>query len=273
VPYAEELDPSDSVLSFYVTDLQRRREAAGITQRDFAKTALMAPSLLNKIEAAQRMPTKELSALADEEFGTGDHFRRLRPLVIEYAYPKWFRPYVELEAAAAIIRSFEVQIVPGLLQTEEYAREVLSAGRTNSDEIEELCTGRMGRQAILDRPKPPELWVVVDEAAIHRRPGRGDTMTGQLQRLLDVSDIPNLVIQVIPFEAGGHAGVGGPFTALAMGEGPNVVYIEGFLQGQILAEPDHVRTAERVYDLLMADALSISRSVDLIAHSLKELSP
>ncbi|WP_329457332.1 helix-turn-helix domain-containing protein [Streptomyces sp. NBC_01497] len=273
MPYAEDLDPSDSVLSFYVTDLRRRREAAGITQRDFARTALMAPSLLNKIEAAQRLPTKELSALADEKFGTGDHFRRLWPLVIKYAYPKWFRPYVELEAAATIIRSFEVQTVPGLLQTEEYGREVLAAGRTNRDEIEELLNGRMGRQAILDRPKPPELWIVIDETVILRRPGCVDNMAGQLQRLLDVSGIPNIVIQVLPFDVGGHAGVDGPFTTLTMDEGPNVVYVDGFLKGQILAEPDDVRTAERAYDLLTAEALSISRSVDLIAKALKELTP
>ncbi|MGQ4514365.1 Scr1 family TA system antitoxin-like transcriptional regulator [Streptomyces sp. DW26H14] len=273
MPYAEELDPSGSVLSFYVTDLRRRREEAGISQRDFAKLALMAPSLLNKIEAAKRLPTKELSALADEKFGTGDHFRRLWPLVIKYAYPKWFRPYVELEASAAIIRSFEVQRVPGLLQTEDYGREVLAAGRTNNDEIEELLSARMGRQAILERTKPPELWIVLDETAIRRRPGSVDTMAGQLRRLLDISAVPNIVIQVMPYAVGGHAGVDGPFTTLTMDEGPNVVYVDGFLQGQILAEPDHVRTAERVYDLLTADALSIGRSADLIADALKELTP
>lgn len=123
--YADDLDPSDSVLSFYATDLRRRREAAGMSQRALAKAALMAPSLLNKIEAAKRLPTRELSALADETFGTIDHFTRLWPLVIRYAYPKWFRPFVDLEAAAAAIRSFEAQVVPGLLQTEDYTRAIL----------------------------------------------------------------------------------------------------------------------------------------------------
>ncbi|MDX3854439.1 helix-turn-helix transcriptional regulator [Streptomyces sp. AK02-01A] len=271
--YADELDPADSVLSFYATDLRRLREKAGMSQRALAAEALMAPSLLNKIEAAKRLPTKELSALADRTFGTDGHFTRLWPLVIKYAYPKWFRPFVELEEAASEIRSFEVQVMPGLLQTEGYAREVLAARRPNPDVVEEHVIARLERQRILMRDSPPELWIVLDENVLRRRMGSVDTMRGQLEHLLTAAQTYNTVLQIIPYDAGGHAGVGGPFSALTLDEGPDVVYVDGFLQGQILAEPEDVKAATRAYDLLAAAALSPNRSIDMIADSLKELRP
>ncbi|MFF2523884.1 helix-turn-helix domain-containing protein [Streptomyces liangshanensis] len=271
--YAEELNPTESVLAFYATELRRRREAAGMSQRALAKEALMAPSLLNKVEAAKRLPTMALSEVADGLFAPDGFFTRLWPLVIKYAYPTWFRPFVELEAAATEIRSFEVQVVPGLLQTADYARAVLSARRPNPEAVEEQVAARLDRQRILDRSQPPELWMVLDENVLRRRMGRVDTMLGQLERLLVAAETPNIVLQVIPYDAGCHAGVSGPFAALTLDEGPDVVYVDGFLQGQILAESDNVKAAKRAYDLLMTAALSPSRSIDLVADALKELRP
>ncbi|MFE5737766.1 helix-turn-helix domain-containing protein [Streptomyces celluloflavus] len=271
--YADELDPSASVLSFYATDLRRRRELAGISQRDLAKRAHMAPSLLNKIEATKRLPTKDLSELCDEIFGTGDHFQRLWPLVIKYAYPSWFRPFVDLEEAAAIIRSFQVQVVPGLLQTEDYARAVFSARRLEADRVEEQVTARMERQHILTRKTPPELWVVLDEHVLRRRTGSPETMRAQLEHLISAAEIPSNVFQVVPYDVGAHAGNEGPFAALTLNEGRDVVYADGFLQGQIFADPADVKAAVRAYDLLTAVALSPSRSIDLIADVMKDLSP
>ncbi|MCA1219758.1 helix-turn-helix domain-containing protein [Streptomyces sp. 8L] len=271
MPYAEELDPSDSVLSFYVTDLRRRREDAGISQRDFAKMALMSPSLLNKIEAAKRLPTKELSALADEKFGTGEYFTRLWHLVIKYAHPKWFRPYTELEEAAVRIRSFQVQVMPGLLQTEDYARAVLGTRRDSRERIEEMVSGRIERQHILKRPNPPEMWVVLDESVLHRRTGDIDTMRGQFEHVIHMAESTDLVLQVIPYDVGMHAGCEGSFASLTLDQGPNVVYVDGFLEGQLLGEREHIKTAERVYDLLAVDALSMGRSMDLIKRALTGL--
>ncbi|MET9482159.1 helix-turn-helix transcriptional regulator [Streptomyces sp. NPDC006638] len=269
--YAEELDPSESVLAFYATELRRRREAAGMSQRALAKEALMAPSLLNKVEAARRLPTKPLSVVADKMLLADEFFTRLWPVVIKHAYPAWFRPYVDLEAAATVIRSFQAQVVPGLLQTADYARAVLSARRPDPDSVEEMVTARLARQDILARDTPPELWIVLDENVLRRRMGRVDTMRGQLDRLLTAAETPSIVLQVIPFDAGAHAGVGGPFAALTLDEGPDVVYVDGFLQGQILAEPESVKAARRAYDLLMGAALSPNRSIDLIADVLKDL--
>ncbi|MET7298699.1 Scr1 family TA system antitoxin-like transcriptional regulator [Embleya sp. NPDC005575] len=268
---ATELDPSASVLTFYATEFRRERERIRMTQREMAKRAWMAPSLLNKIESAKRLPTEDLSKLADELFGTGDRFQRLWPLVIRYAYPAWFRPFVELEEAASIIRSFEVQVVPGLLQTERYARAVLAAGRLDLKDLDEQVSARLQRQRVFERADPPELRVVLDENVLRRTWGGRDVTRAQLERVIELAEQPRFVIQVIPYESGSHAGVGGPFAALTLDEGPDVVYVDGFLQGQIMAEPADVKAAHRTYDLLTAEALSTTRSIDLIASALKEL--
>lgn len=269
--YADELDPAESVLSFYATDLRRHRESSGLAQRELAKRAHMAPSLLNKIEAGKRLPTRELSELCDETFGTADHFQRLWPLVIKYAYPAWFRPFVELEEAATVVRTFQVQVVPGLLQTEDYARAVLSAWRPNADRVEELVAARMARQGILARENPPELWIVLDENVLRRRMGSPETMRAQLEHLLNAAETPSNVLQVVPYDAGEHAGLDGPFSALTLDEGPQVVYVDGFLEGQILAGPENVKEAMRAYDLLRAVAVSPKGSIDMIARTVKDL--
>ncbi|MBL6276412.1 helix-turn-helix domain-containing protein [Micromonospora fiedleri] len=144
--------------------------------------------------------------------------------------PSWFQSYLGLEAAAALIRSYEVQFVPGLLQTREYARAVvlLGHGRAGLDEIERRVDLRMRRQELLRRPRPPRLWAVVDEAALRRPIGGPTVMRGQLQALLEATRTPNVRLQVIPFAAGGHAAAGGAFTILRFGDQdlPDIVYIE-----------------------------------------------
>lgn len=270
--YADDLDPESSVLAFYATDLRREREAAELSQRDLAKLASVSPSLLNKIEAAKRLPTKEFSAICDERFGTGDHFQRLWKLVIKYAYPTWFRPYVELERSASAIRSFEVQLIPGLLQTPDYARAVLTASRLDRDTVEERLAARLERQSLLAREPAPELWFVLDENVLHRNIGGLEVMRAQLERLLVAAETPSTVALVVPYSAGGYSGVGGPFSVLTLDEGPDVVSVAGFYQGQLLATPDAVKAALRSYDLLTAVALSPQASMDLIAATAKELS-
>lgn len=263
----EEQRQTDSMLKFFGEELQRLRGSR--SQQDLANACYCTRTLVNKIENAKRVPSKNFALHADEFLETGGHFARLWPLVIEYAYPSWFRPYVDLEKAASVIRAFETMVVPGLLQTRDYARTILAAGRGTN--VEGLLDARIQRQAILDRETPPELWVVLDENVLRRRVGSATVMREQLQRLLDVAEQPNIVIQVVPFSAGAHAGNGGPFHSLAFTEGSPVVYVDGFLKGQLLADPAEVRAADRAYDLLMGSALDVHKSADLIAHAMKEV--
>ncbi|CAM5243819.1 MULTISPECIES: helix-turn-helix domain-containing protein [Streptomyces] len=267
---AEKLDPSSSVLAFAACELRRAREEAGMTQRALAKSVFVTPSLLAKLEAAQRVPSGEFAARADEVLNTGGLFGRLWPLIMKYAYPSWFRPYVELEAQAQIIRSFELRVIPGLLQTEDYARAALEAGRLSN--VDDLLAARLTRQDILTRENPPELWIILDENVLRRPAGVPRVMHDQLARVIEASETPTTVVQVVPYSAGPHAGVGS-FHVLTLEEGPEVVFADGFAQGQLLPDPEHVRAALRAYDLLRAQALSPAASIDLLATTMKELQP
>lgn len=144
--------------------------------------------------------------------------------------PHWFEAYLGLEQAAGVIRTYEVQFVPGLLQTAAYARAVITLGHHHctESELERRVDLRMRRQDILRRPHPPHVWVVIDEAALRRPIGGAAVMFAQLQHLIDLSELPHVTIQLMPFNAAGHAAAGGPITLLRMPEPeiPDVVYLE-----------------------------------------------
>ncbi|MYS23912.1 Helix-turn-helix domain-containing protein [Streptomyces sp. DvalAA-14] len=267
-------DPAMSPLRHFGKEVRIERERLGISRADLGKAAHCGYSLVAKIEQGERLPALDFAEACDRVFPTaGGRFVRLWPLIIKYAYPSWFRPFVELEAVAMGIRSFQVQVVPGLLQTEAYARAVLGAVRRSAESVEHMVAARLQRQRILARDKPPELWVVLDENVLRRQLGSRAVFAEQLERLLEEGDIPSTVIQVVPFSVGVHAGLEGPFAALTMDEGPDVVYMDGFSRGHILADPADVKAALRVYDLLTAMALSPGASRDLIHSTLKDLSP
>jgi hypothetical protein len=144
--------------------------------------------------------------------------------------PDWFEAYVGLEEAALGIRTYEIQFIPGLLQTEDYARAVTLLGHPAAPaaDIDRRVSLRMARQAVLTRRTPSYLWAVIDEAALRRPAGRPGVMRRQLKHLLEAAERPNVTVQVIPFQAGGHAAAGGPFSILRFAERdqPDVVYLE-----------------------------------------------
>ncbi|MDO0912304.1 helix-turn-helix transcriptional regulator [Streptomyces sp. DT2A-34] len=270
----QDLKEKDSMLAFFGSEVQRLRGKKGASQDALAKATHCTRTLVNKIENAVRVPSKDFAKYADEFLDADDHLSRLWPLVILYAYPSWFRPFVELEKQAAVIRTLEPTVVPGLLQTRGYARATLAVGRTN--DIDTLLDARMERQAILERGNPPELWALMDEAVLRRTVGGDRVMREQLQHLLNLSERPSIVIQVVPFGTGARAAAAGAFHTLTFEEGIKgaptlpVVHVDGFPRGQLLADPADFKAAERAYDLLMSDALSVRASIDLIADVMKE---
>jgi transcriptional regulator with XRE-family HTH domain len=144
--------------------------------------------------------------------------------------PSWFEMYLGLEQAASIIRTYQVQFVPGLLQSEHYARNVILVGHQNesADEIDRRVQLRMTRQKMLTEPGAPQLWAVIDEAALSRPFGAPHVMRAQLEHLLEMSELSNVTVQVLPFRFGSHAAAGGAFTVLRFAESdlPDIVYLE-----------------------------------------------
>lgn len=189
--------------------------------------------------------------------------------------PDWFHTYLGLEQAAGVIRSYEVQFVPGLLQTREYARAVIALGHPDApqEEILRRLELRMERQRFLHSSRPPHVWAVIDEAALRRPVGGPGTMRGQLEHLIALCDLPHVTVHVMPFEAGGHAAAGGPVTVLRLPERelPDVVYLEQLIGATYPAEAEEVEHYRKVIDRLVTEALPGSRTRSLLLGMLEEI--
>jgi transcriptional regulator with XRE-family HTH domain len=189
--------------------------------------------------------------------------------------PQWFRTYVDLESAAALIRTYEGQFVPGLLQTDDYMRAVIHGAHLDesSDEVGRRVRLRMARQTLLTREHPPRLWAVVDEAALRRPVGGREVMRGQLERLLDATKLPNVTLQILPFAAGAHSAMVGAFSILRFAdrELPDVVYLEHLTNAIYLDKRDEVERYLDVMELLCVQSEPPAKTVELLDRILNQL--
>ncbi|MEU8512154.1 helix-turn-helix transcriptional regulator [Kitasatospora sp. NPDC048722] len=189
--------------------------------------------------------------------------------------PPWFQNYVGLEEAATEIRSYEVQFVHGLLQTPDYARAVIAAGGhvTEPDEIERRVEVRLKRQAVLTADRAPHLLAVLDEAALRRPWGGPELMRAQIDRMLDLTDLPNVDLQVMPLGFGGLRAEGGAFTVLGFAEPelPDVVYLEQFTTALYLDKPAEVAEYTGAMEGLLADSLGAEPTRELLRSVRQEL--
>ncbi|MEU0933979.1 MULTISPECIES: helix-turn-helix transcriptional regulator [unclassified Embleya] len=269
------------------SQLRRLREAKGITREEAGYEIRASESKISRMELG-RVSFKERD-VADllTMYGVGDETERaaLLGLAAEanaqgwwHNYndilPSWFQVYVGLEEAASVIRTYEVQFVPGLLQTPDYARAVVIAGQPSASaaEVDRRVGLRMQRQSILYRDKPPRLWVVLDEAALRRPIGGRDVMRDQVRHLIEMAALPNVTIQIMPFRFGAHAAEGGPFLLLRFPESdlPDVVYLEQLTSALYLDKRDEVDAYTEVMDRLSVDGMPPDKSVDLLQRILKE---
>jgi hypothetical protein len=187
--------------------------------------------------------------------------------------PTWLEAYVGLEAAASVLRTYEVQLVPGLLQTEEYARALIRQGSAvTEEEIARRGELRASRQEILRRPDAPQLWAVVDEGALRRPVGSPEIVREQLKHLIEVTDHPAVTLQVLPFAAGAHAAMGGPFTILRFAEPDlaDVVYIEQLTSALYLDKPVEVDSYLEVMEQLCLQAEPATSTTDILSQILAE---
>lgn len=190
--------------------------------------------------------------------------------------PSWFHSYLGLEAAASMIRTYEVQFIPGLLQSSEYARAVvlLQHSGARPEEIDRRVNLRMTRQKILTREEPAQLWAVVDEAALTRPIGGSKVMRGQIEALFELIEMPNVRVQIIPFEAGGHAAAGGAFTILRFAdpELPDVVYVEQLTSALYLDKADDVDTYTAAMERLCIEARPPAETPEFLERALRKFS-
>ncbi|MCI0687917.1 MAG: helix-turn-helix domain-containing protein [Sporichthyaceae bacterium] len=267
--------------------LKRLREAAGVSRRTAGYTIRASESKMSRLELG-RVGFKERDVVdLLTLYGVTDDSERETLLALAreantpgwwHTYsdvlPSWFQVYVGLEGAASLIRTYEVQFVPGLLQTEDYARAVAQRGQPDelSDELERRIDARMTRQRLLARPDPPRLWAVVDEAVLRRPIGGSAVMRAQLEHLIACARRPNITIQVMPFRFGGHAGESGPFSILRFAEPDltDVVYIEQLSSALYLDKAEDVDLYLDAMERMCAQSVQPDRTATLLKQILQE---
>ena len=268
--------------------LRRLREGASVTRDDAGYHIRASGSKISRMELG-RVSFKERDVTDLLEFYGIDDVAEKEKLVqltreanatpwyqkFQDVVPDWFHVFVGLEEAAQLIRVYEVQFVPGLLQTEEYARAVILQGAPglDPDEVERRVALRMGRQKLLTRENPPRYWVVMDEAALRRPMGGRDVHVGQIERLIDLVGEPNITIQVMPFRYGGHAAEGGAFTIMRFPETdlPDVVYMEYLTGAHYIDKPEEVERYAAVMERLSVAGTSPDRTREILTGMLKDI--
>jgi transcriptional regulator with XRE-family HTH domain len=268
-------------VSLFVDEMRAMREARGWSQAELAVHASYSESLIAMVETYQRAPTQGLARALDRAFGTPGFtddtsdgsgtpgtFGRLWHKLRTVSFPTAFRPFADREAQATAFRTFEHSLVPGLLQTADYARAVMATrpGATESG-VEADVGDRIGRQWILTRDDPPApmLWVLIDEGVLHRPVAPAAVMRDQLNHLIAISRLPNVTIQVVPYAAGGHTGLLGAFIVCDLPESKSIVFLEDVLGGRVAEDATAVSEVALRFSALRSDALPKVASRDLIA--------
>ncbi len=259
--------------------LRAMRDAAGVSREQVAEELDCSPWKIGRIETGHTgcrrgdlLTMLDLYNVTDEErrselvqLARESRTRRKAPYV---DLPDPLPTLIELELDASSIRWYEPTLIPGLLQTEDYARAVLRAWRPayKPDEVEQLLKVRMERQQVLESESPPELWTIIDEAALRRVVGGSAVMREQCQHLLRIAEERLAEIQVLPFDAGAHTSMTGMFQMLrfAGSDDPDVVYLEGFSGAVFLDGAEAVARVSLIFDHLLGQALSPERSADTI---------
>lgn len=258
-----------SPLRHFGQEVRLERERMGMSRADLGKLAYCGYSLVAKIESGERVATRDFAAACDAAFPHANgRFLRLWALALRYAFPPWFRPIAELEGTATVVRVFQPLLFPGLVQTPDYARAVLRVGRPAN--LEDQVTARIERQRILARDQDPaRLWLILRESVLTNMVGDPAVMREQMLRLRDLAETPRHRVQIIR-RSGPHYGGQSPWSLLSFAEGADVVHVDAFPRGYVLAEQADVTRAQEAYDLLNAAAEPPDETAALIDSLLRE---
>ncbi|WP_143657892.1 helix-turn-helix domain-containing protein [Embleya scabrispora] len=251
--------------------IRAQRERMGLTLADMAAAYGYSTSTWSRYENGSPIPP-ELPAKLDELMGTHGMFAVLWDMIKNERWPNRYRDYMRLEDGAREIAEYAPYVVPGLLQTPEYARALFQAVNPDAtaDTIESMVDLRMSRQARLRSSDPPYVSAVLDETVIRRAVGGSAVLCAQLEALLPLVDTSRTLLRVAPLARGAHAALGAPLIILGLPDGGQVAYLEGLVNGQLLEDPDTVRARRRSYDRVSAEALTPGESAALITAVIKE---
>ncbi|MFI1307876.1 helix-turn-helix domain-containing protein [Streptomyces sioyaensis] len=266
-----ELNPDASPQAAYGARLRSLREARGWTQEELAGRTGYSGVHVSAVENGRKPPTLRFSRSADGAFGTAgtaDAFERQYREIKHGALLQGFPEYVKYEGRAVEIRLFEIGIIPGLLQTPEYARALAGGdvrrGTITPEQAAERVAVLAERQAMLVRSRPPTLLVVMDESCIRRPVGGAEVMSEQLHHLVEVAELPNSMLQIAPYHIGERRPFNLPINLLTLPDRSMVAYAESQARGHLDRESTFVVSALSAYHQLQAEALSQTESVAMI---------
>ena len=258
------------------TELTDLRVKAGLTTREAAKLIGTSPSSLNRLENGGKViAAEDVSALLVAYGVTGVKRGELLGLARESDIQGWWETGGSLPRQATALITFEAQaarivdasmlLVPGLLQTAEYARAVMTATGVTGSEMEAMVSARLGRQAVLSKPRPPAYLAIIDEAVLRRPMGGAGVMAAQLRRIVEATRKPHLDVRVLPFARGGHTGLDGAYVLLEFAAERPIVHLEHKRSGLFMDEPDDVSPFQTATDTLVATALGPADSTEFLA--------
>ncbi|GAA3374352.1 helix-turn-helix transcriptional regulator [Streptomyces sannanensis] len=271
-----EVDPDDesgaAVVATVGRQLRLRREAAGLRAAEFGVAVGYGEDLVYKVEAGRRIPRPEYLDRADEVLGAGGLIAAMKKDVAEVRYPKRVRDLARMEARAVELLAYGDHNLHGLLQTEEYARALFEMRQPAyaQEEIERAVAARVARQSIFERSPAPALSFVQEEVTLRRPLGGRMVLRGQLERLLEVGQLRNVAIQVMPTAREDHAGMQGETQVLKFGDGTAVGRSEGAFAGRAVSDPKQLRILELRYGMIRAQALTPRESLAFIEQVLGE---
>ena len=262
-----------SALAKFAGQLRAWRQRLGWSQVELAEKLLCSDSLVSGVETLGKTPTLDFARRLDEAFGLPGTFVVLHELISREAWPSYFAPVIDFENRAVRIHEWELRVIPGLLQTERYARAVISAGkpRLGADALDRSVSARIERQRILARDDPPMLWVVLHEGTLRHLVGGRAVMAEQVGKLIAVAALPDVMVQVLPFTASDHPGTDGPVSVFDFADAASVAYTECKGGGMIVESPGQVAELMTTVNLIRAVALPPRESMNLLVQIRSEI--
>ncbi|QLE74448.1 helix-turn-helix domain-containing protein [Streptomyces rectiverticillatus] len=266
-------DPYSDPRAFYGSELRRLREAAGLTQDQLGRRVFCSAAYIGQFETAIRRPQLELSQLLDDVLGSGEHLQRLCHLARNSKVAEYFADAAEFEQQARMISEYAPVLIPGVLQSEAYARSLIREAQRFAPQqvVDTYVANRMARAQLLDGPTAPVFWAILHETALRVPIGGPEAISEQLAHLATTArSRHNVVLQVLPFAAGAHPFLNTMVSLMHFSDAPPVIYTEGAYSGQLIDDPPLVAKFQSAYDLARAAALSPQASLSLIESAAKD---
>ena len=260
-----------STIELFAGELRRLRSRAGLSQEALADKVKYSTSLVAAVEQCRRSPQRDFVKACDEVLDADGLLSRIRGAALQDSSISRVREWAVIESEARVIRSFQPLVVPGLFQTEAYARAICERGSLrSSEEIEQIIATRLARQVVLDS-SPIRMFVAVMDGSVLQRPvGGPETMRLQLQHLLHLADRPNIHLHVVPTDVGEYAGLAGPMVIASPEEGSDTAYADGQANGMVIDRPAEVKAFNEIWESIRAEALPRRQTIDVITEAVRQ---